>query len=218
MISVTLNHSRQCLLELFVIEKKNQDRIETFHVKHIRILCDLYRLFFSDYFRLIIRTVFITPNTTDSSFHYGVDWSNQVHCDAHCWLPYPSDDNSSRYACKHSSCLQSKPNPILPLVECPSCSLIVHRQHLIDSIVSPCRLSFMDTTMIENPSFYDHHHWSFVSLLPRECLACQSKSISSTNFNGLICLWCSRTYHQQCWQAITDNDQNANHCDYGVYG
>lgn len=154
---------------------------------------------------------------SESSFSYGVDWSDRVDCSAHSWLPYTSDDASSKYACKHSTCAQSKPHPISPLVECPTCSLIVHTQHIIEASVPPCRLSFIDHAMTEDRSLYDRHHWSSVSVLPRQCLLCQSKAISSKNFRGLVCLWCSRTYDQTCWEEIKE-DQDKCHCDYGPFG
>ncbi|CAF3337328.1 unnamed protein product [Rotaria sp. Silwood1] len=33
---------------------------------------------------------------------------------------------------------------------------------------------------------------------------------------GLQCLWCSRGYHRQCWEQISNQDDK-NKCDYGVY-
>lgn len=169
-------------------------------------------------FLFIASSSLMSAHASESPFHYGVEWNDQVTCAAHCWLPYSSDEVPSRYACKHAGCADSRPNPILPLVECPTCSLIVHTQHVLDSFLPPCRLSFVDAMMAEETSLYDRHHWSSVSVLPRECLSCRSRANGSTNFKGLVCLWCSRTYHQQCWQAIADNDPNANHCDYGPYG
>ncbi|CAF0894464.1 unnamed protein product [Rotaria sordida] len=33
---------------------------------------------------------------------------------------------------------------------------------------------------------------------------------------GLQCLWCSRSYHRQCWDQISNQDDK-NKCDYGVF-
>ncbi|CAF2313531.1 unnamed protein product [Rotaria sp. Silwood2] len=33
---------------------------------------------------------------------------------------------------------------------------------------------------------------------------------------GLQCLWCSRGYHRQCWEQISNQDDK-NKCDYGVF-
>ncbi|CAF3119080.1 unnamed protein product [Rotaria socialis] len=32
---------------------------------------------------------------------------------------------------------------------------------------------------------------------------------------GLICLWCSRGYHESCWQQLAEQDDMI-HCDYGI--
>lgn len=34
---------------------------------------------------------------------------------------------------------------------------------------------------------------------------------------GLVCLWCSRSYHQRCWKNIKD-DEEISKCDYGKFG
>ncbi|CAF4048699.1 unnamed protein product [Rotaria magnacalcarata] len=33
---------------------------------------------------------------------------------------------------------------------------------------------------------------------------------------GLICLWCSRGYHESCWQQFANQD-DMSHCDYGIF-
>ncbi|CAF4621754.1 unnamed protein product, partial [Rotaria socialis] len=33
---------------------------------------------------------------------------------------------------------------------------------------------------------------------------------------GLICLWCSRGYHESCWQQLAEQDDMI-HCDYGIF-
>lgn len=33
---------------------------------------------------------------------------------------------------------------------------------------------------------------------------------------GLLCLWCSRGYHRQCWEHISNQDDKTK-CDYGVF-
>lgn len=41
-----------------------------------------------------------------------------------------------------------------------------------------------------------------------------SPKLSGT-IGGLQCLWCSRSYHRQCWDQIS-NHEDKNKCDYGV--
>jgi hypothetical protein len=38
----------------------------------------------------------------------------------------------------------------------------------------------------------------------------------SKSSHGLVCLWCSRGYHQSCWEQLADDD-NKIRCDYGIF-
>jgi hypothetical protein len=38
----------------------------------------------------------------------------------------------------------------------------------------------------------------------------------SKSSDGLVCLWCSRSYHQSCWEQLTDDDKKIQ-CDYGIF-
>ncbi|CAF1570629.1 unnamed protein product [Rotaria magnacalcarata] len=35
--------------------------------------------------------------------------------------------------------------------------------------------------------------------------------------NNLVCLWCLRNCHRQCWNSMSDNDRKSK-CDYGTFG
>ena len=41
-----------------------------------------------------------------------------------------------------------------------------------------------------------------------------SKPLKSSS--GLVCLWCSRTCHQQCWENVSDTEDQKK-CDYGKF-
>lgn len=165
------------------------------------------------------------------SFPYGDDWSDRAHFASHCWLPYLSNNSSTSQLCAYVSCTNSKSNAS-SLVQCASCSLIMHADHLIDLQATPnahnpiplCRPSFKDSDTVDDISLYDRHHWRHVPILSQRCEHCKRKSLSSTSYNGdhrtssgLVCLWCSRAYHRRCWENMGDDAEKSN-CDYGVYG
>ncbi|CAF4354384.1 unnamed protein product, partial [Rotaria sordida] len=35
--------------------------------------------------------------------------------------------------------------------------------------------------------------------------------------HGLVCLWCSRSYHRACWERLAVQDDKIE-CDYGIFG
>ncbi len=37
------------------------------------------------------------------------------------------------------------------------------------------------------------------------------------SLSGLVCMWCSRSYHRRCWETVKDDEEN-NKCDYGKCG
>jgi hypothetical protein len=41
-------------------------------------------------------------------------------------------------------------------------------------------------------------------------------SKTSKSSGGLVCLWCSRSYHQSCWEQLTADNNNIQ-CDYGIF-
>ncbi|CAF1120443.1 unnamed protein product [Adineta ricciae] len=38
----------------------------------------------------------------------------------------------------------------------------------------------------------------------------------SESSGGIVCLWCSRSYHHSCWERVTNKDDQV-HCDYGIF-
>lgn len=38
----------------------------------------------------------------------------------------------------------------------------------------------------------------------------------SESSGGIVCLWCSQSYHQSCWQRVTNKDEKVQ-CDYGIF-
>ena len=120
----------------------------------------------------------------------GVDWSVNGSPSSHCWFPLINDDPSKDLSCEYISCTREKSS----MVQCGSCSLIIHLNHLTDlnviveDILSPCRPSFVDSKDIS--SKIDEHFWSKVSIIPTRCEQCEGGSLidshSVRGFNPLL--------------------------------
>ncbi|CAF1142902.1 unnamed protein product [Rotaria sordida] len=133
------------------------------------------------------------------SISYGVDWSDRACPTSHCWFPFTSNDSRTAQPCAYVSCTKLKPTRQSTLLQCASCTLVVHEHHLTDSqatkadTIPPCRPSFVDNTMLrnsllddddDNTSKYDEHFWSHVPVLPKPCMHCQRTSIATTLFGS----------------------------------
>ncbi|CAF0745439.1 unnamed protein product [Adineta steineri] len=154
------------------------------------------------------------------SFTNGVDWSNSAEPTSHCWLHYSCETSSASRLCACILCKNRKSTSDFPLIQCATCLLIVHATHLSEleesttnthHTIPPCRPSFVDNNIAENVDMHDQHYWSHVSTLSAPCTYCKRKSS-----DGLVCMWCSRGYHRQCWETIEDNEGNSK-CDYGKF-
>ncbi|CAF1461454.1 unnamed protein product, partial [Didymodactylos carnosus] len=119
---------------------------------------------------------------------YGVDWSSTAHPNSHCWHPCPKD-NSNVYFCQYSGCvnetLLAKTNRNTTvttdniLLQCESCSFIIHSHHL--SFSSPIRIPLCRLTFIDNKtdaSRFDKHFWRNVNVLTNPCNFCKRKANS----------------------------------------
>lgn len=185
-----------------------------------------------------------------------IDWGEHAQPTSHHWWPYTCKRSSN--SCAFNSCNNDKSFSHLPLIQCATCSVVVHAAHLsksqaaksnVDSVIPSCRPSFIDSDSIDHLSTYDQHHWAPARTLSSSCTGCKHKlSRNPRNYstkrtakklaavegattsatenpnlklselsNGLVCLWCDRSYHHRCWESVKDNvDQNK--CDYGQYG
>lgn len=153
---------------------------------------------------------------------YGIDWSDHAYPTSHCWSPYSYKNASHSRLCTYISCKKDKVTKT-SLVECLVCSLIIHTEHLVDlqatdntdKLLPQCRSSFIDSNANNDINSYDQHQWSSsTSVRSQKCDYCHSKHHKS---KILVCLWCSRRYHEQCWTKISE-DANNNKCDYGKFG
>ncbi|UJR32424.1 hypothetical protein I4U23_019886 [Adineta vaga] len=176
-------------------------------------------------------------------FSYSIDWSRHASPTSHCWLPCSPKNSIISRSCACLSCQKPQSLSESSLAECPTCSLIIHTCHLSEQdetevddnhyTIPPCRASFMDDKMAEKIETYDQHHWSHVSVLSMPCTYCKRKTLKNSSVrtidqhvtvpkpdepsSGLICMWCSRNYHQICWNSAKF-DKNNNGCDYGEFG
>ena len=122
---------------------------------------------------------------SESSFSFGVDWSDSAYPTFHCWLPYGSNDSSSVPLCFHTSCTRSPPISVNTLVQCGSCTISVHKDHIADALntndahnyIPPCRPSFSLSSIANDYSEHDRHHWSLVPKLKRPCMRCNRKNM-----------------------------------------
>jgi hypothetical protein len=129
---------------------------------------------------------------SESSFSFGVDWSDNAHPTSHCWLPYWSNDSSSVPMCFYTSCKISPPICANTLVRCGSCTISVHKDHITDALntddvhnyIPPCRPSFSHSSVADDSSEHDRHHWSLVPTLRRPCIRCKQKKMSRKLTNG----------------------------------
>ena len=165
-----------------------------------------------------------------TSVAYDVDWSDRAQPTSHCWFPYKFDSSSAAQPCAYASCANRITTHHSLVLQCETCALIIHANHLNDSqtinnLIPSCRPSFIENATFENlttddecnSSNYDQHFWSCASILPSPCVHCKRKSMSrSQSSAGLICLWCSRGYHQSCWERCATADGDTN-CDYGIF-
>jgi hypothetical protein len=128
------------------------------------------------------------PIESDSSFLFGVDWSDKAHSTSHCWFPYCSKNSSPVPSCAYTLCTISQSIHASTFVQCGSCTIFVHRDHVahlektvdIYNHIPPCRPSFSDSSIADNYSEHDRHYWSPVSALMKPCMRCKQKNMSQT--------------------------------------
>jgi hypothetical protein len=133
---------------------------------------------------------------------HGVDWTNNAYSTSHCWFPYAPNDPSSSLlppslqTCSFVSCQNRRPALLLSLLQCESCLILVHTQHLIESqatslsiahSIPPCRPSFYETNSNNDKhgtTKLDQHFWTDVNVLTKPCAFCKRKSISNSLFGS----------------------------------
>lgn len=158
-------------------------------------------------------------NDDNISGLYGVDWSERARPTSHSWFPFASDDALTTGSCTFVSCREQKGT----LIQCGSCSLLVHSHHLTQlnsadlNHLTPCRPSFTESTTAEGSPYHEttEHVWSDAPFLRQLCELCQRTSLD-TNMRGIVCLWCSKALHRSCWQHRSDQTFN-DQCDFGIY-
>ncbi len=143
-------------------------------------------------------SVMSSESSSNTSILYGVDWSDRARPTSHCWFPFTSNDPLTTQSCAYVSCTDRKSTCQSTLLHCESCALVVHSHHLNDSQANKasflpyCRSSFIDNITTENslldgeenPSKYDRHFWSHVSVLPKPCMHCQRTSMATSLFGS----------------------------------
>ena len=188
----------------------------------------------------------------DSSPSHGVDWSERAQPTSHCWFPYPDGNRVPHVICSYATCSVSPSTRQSSWIQCGSCGIIIHNEHLTDcdplndfyNHISPCRSSFSDDSLKEDPKNWDQHFWSPISSLKNPCIRCKRKIIFKVRYRsderdsmnavhprrlhgsslekaqrkqGFICLWCKQVCHQQCWNSMDPDEEDRKKCDYGQY-
>lgn len=125
------------------------------------------------------------------SSSFDVDWSDRAHPTAHCWLIRWSKTSLPASRCAYVFCKISEPMNAETCVECGSCSIVMHKDHIIDLQnasdvhihISTCRPSFSDLTSGNNQLEIDQHYWSAIPRIKESCIICKRKNISRTIMN-----------------------------------
>ncbi|CAF0973691.1 unnamed protein product [Didymodactylos carnosus] len=188
----------------------------------------------------------MNTQSLSKEFVYGVDWSSIAKPTSHCWFECLQKIKSIRdSSCQYPICNIQTISLLITtdathsvfnqrettLLQCASCSLIIHSHHIMDELsiarIPSCRLSFVNDTI--DASHFDKHYWQDINVLKYRCNWCKRKSnilpssdncrIARSPMNtecssAITCLWCSRSYHRQCFEKEV-NPKLRSDCDYG---
>jgi len=175
---------------------------------------------------------------------YGVDWNGSARPSSHCWFPLTCNDASATQTDQsntlqcgscgltvhshHWNDLESLP-PCRPSFidntkskDSPS-KYDEHFWSHVSVLSTPCE--HCERTSMGNTLFGSGFH-PLLAASPSEFLDQVTSIFSSISENfspkmskssdSLVCLWCSRSYHQSCWEQLTDDDKKIQ-CDYGIF-
>jgi hypothetical protein len=94
----------------------------------------------------------------------------------------------------------------------------------VSVLSTPC--AHCQRTSVANKTLFGSGYNQLSMVSPSEILDQVTSMINSISENfspkmskssdGLVCLWCSRGYHQSCWEQLPTDD-NKIQCDYGIF-
>ena len=172
------------------------------------------------------------------SVTYGVDWSNNASPSSHCWFPLTdadslgikkkSRDEATMLQCgscalvthsHHSEDLIKPCRPSFSDANDDSSKSDEHFWSYVSALSVPC--AHCQQSSILNNFFGSGSMPSSLQILDQVTGMINSISeifnpqISDRSSDGLVCLWCSRGYHQSCWENLSSDKKIE--CDYGIF-